>query len=101
MVLMLTRVSEVVKLPVTSGYKIRSLKHSEPSSLLAWEYAAALTRVTLRGFGRVTGGTGFGISRTESGSFGCGANDGSVLTEGDVLESCYNGFQKKILPNTQ
>jgi len=32
---------------VTSGSEIWSWKQSEPLSLLAWEYAAALMRVTL------------------------------------------------------
>jgi len=35
---------------VTSGSEIWSWKQSEPSSLLACEYAAALMRVTLGGF---------------------------------------------------
>src|SRR5882724_1279803 len=95
-------VSEVVmEGPVTSGSEIWSWKQSEPSSLLAREYAAALMRVTLGGFHGVTGGRGSGGSRTESRGFGRGANDGSVLTEGELLDPCCNGCQKKMLPNTQ
>src|SRR5882672_7715277 len=96
---MSTRISEVVmERPVTSGREIRSWKQSEPSSLLAWEYAAALMRVTLGGFRGFTGGTDFGSSGTE---FGRGADDGNVSTEGDVLDSCCDGCRKKMLPNTQ
>ena len=65
------------------------------------EYTAALMRVTLWGFLGSTGGMDFGISRTGSGSFRRGANDGSVLTGGELLDSCCNGCQKKMLPNTQ
>src|SRR5882724_8043312 len=51
MVLMSTFILEVVvERPVTSGSEIQSWKQFEPSSLLAQEYAAALMRVTLRGF---------------------------------------------------
>ena len=67
---------------------MQSWKHSEPSSLLAWEYAAALIRVTLRDFHGVTSGMDLGISGTGSGSFGGGANNGGVLMEGELLESC-------------
>src|SRR5882672_4754600 len=99
---MSTGISEVVvELPVTSGKEIRSWKQSEPSSLLAWEYAAALMRVTLRGFRGFTGGIDCGSSGTESGRFGKGADDGSVSTEGDVLDLCCDGCRKKMLPNTQ
>ena len=28
-------------------------------------------------------------------------SDGVPTTEGDVLDSCCDGFQKKMLPNTQ
>ena len=69
--------------------------------MLAREYAAALMRVTLGGFRGFTGGTDFGSSGTESGGFGRGADDGSVSTEGDVLDSCCDGCRKKMLPNTQ
>src|SRR5882724_7347129 len=101
MVLMLTFVLEVVvEWPVTSGSEIRSWKQFEPSSLLAREYTAALIRVTLGGFLGSTGRTGFGISGTGSGSFRKGANNGSVSTEGELLDSCCNGCQKKMLPNT-
>src|SRR5882724_4141490 len=94
MVLMSTFVSEVVlEWPVTSGSEIRSWKQSEPSSLLVQEYAAALMRVT--------GRRGFRGSRTESGGFRRGANDRSVSTEGELLDSCCDGCQKKMLPNTQ
>ena len=86
---------------MTSGSEIRSWKQSEPLSLLAREYAAALMRVTLGGFCGVTSGTGFGISGTESGGFGSGANDRSVSIEGELLDSCCDGYQKKMLPNTQ
>ena len=73
---------------MTSESEIWSWKQSEPSSLLAWEYAAALMRVTLRGFWGVTGRTGFIISGTESGSFGGGANNGIVSMEGELLDLC-------------
>src|SRR5882724_12561240 len=85
---------------VTSGSEIRSWKQSEPSSLLVREYAAALMRVTLGGFRGVTSGKGSGGSGTESGGFRKGANGGSVSTEGELLDSCCNGCQKKMLPNT-
>src|SRR5467141_1192773 len=99
---MSTGISEVVmERPVTSGKEIRSWKQSEPSSLLAQEYAAALMRVTLGGFRGFTGRTDFGSSGTESGSFRRDADDGSVLKEGDILDSCCDGFRKKMLPNTQ
>src|SRR5882672_4010407 len=99
---MSTRILEVVvELPGTSGKEIRIWKQSEPSSLLAWEYAAALMRVTLGGFHGFTGGTDFGSSGTESGRFGGGADDGNVSTEGDILDLCCDGCQKKMLPNTQ
>src|SRR5882724_7867159 len=87
--------------PVTSGSEVRSWKQFEPSSLLAREYAAALMSVTLRGFLGSTSGTDFGISGTESGSFRRGADDGNVLTEGELLDLCCDGCQKKMLPNTQ
>jgi len=58
-------------------------------------------RVTLGGFWGVTSGTGFGISRTESGSFRSGADDRNVLTEGELKDSCCDGCWKKMLPNTQ
>jgi len=86
---------------VTSGSEIQSWKQSEPSSLLAREYAAALMRVTLGGFHGVTGGRGSGGSGTESGGFGRGADDGSVSTEGELLDSCCDSCRKKMLPNTQ
>src|SRR5882672_7158002 len=85
---------------MTSGSEIWSWKQSEPSSLLVWEYAAALMRVTLRGFCGFTSGTGFGRSRTESRRFRRGADDGSVSTEGDILDSCCDSCWKKMLPNT-
>src|SRR5882724_7545253 len=87
--------------PVTSGSEIRSWKQFEPSSLLAREYAAALLRVTFRGFLGSTSGMDFGISRTVSRSFRRGADDESVSTEGELLDSCCDGCQKKMLPNTQ
>jgi len=71
---------------VTSGSEIQSWKYSEPSSLLVWEFAAALMRVTLGGFHGVTGRTGFGRSGTGSGSIGSGAIDRSVLMEGEFLD---------------
>jgi len=77
------------------GREIRSWKQSEPSSLLAREYAAALMRVTLGVSVGLTGGTDFGSSRTESGRFGRGADDRSVSTEGDVLDSCCDGAGKR------
>jgi len=101
---------------VTSGSEIRSLKISEPSSLLAQEYTAALMRVTLGSFGGVlpaelnsekyrTGSGKFGSGsenlRSVSGNFERGADDGGVLTEGDILDLCCDGVQKKMLPNTQ
>src|SRR5882672_4885507 len=99
---MSTRTSEVVmERPVTSGREIRSWKQSEPLSLLAQEYAAALMRVTLGGFHGFTGGTDFGSFGTESRRFGRGADNGSVSTEGDILDSCCDGCQKKMFPNTQ
>src|SRR5882724_4153348 len=102
MVLMSTFILEVVvERPVTSGSEIQSWKQFEPSSLLAQEYTAALMRVTLGGFLGSTGGTDFRISGTVSGSFGSGADDGSVSTGGELLDSCCDGFRKKMLPNTQ
>src|SRR5882724_2123231 len=102
MVLMSTFILEVVvERPVTSGSEIQSWKQFEPSSLLAREYAAALMRVTLGGFLGSTGGTNFGMSGTESRSFGRGADDGNVSTEGELLDSCCDGCRKKMLPNTQ
>ena len=86
---------------MTSGSEIWSWKQSEPSSLLAQEYAAALMRVTLGDFWGFTSRTGFGISGTGSRSFGSGANDGNFLTEGELLDLCCNGCQKKMLSNTQ
>ena len=65
------------------------------------EYTAALMRVTLGDFHGVTGRTGFRRSGTESGSFGSGADNGSVSTEGEFLDSCCGSCQKKMLPNTQ
>jgi len=58
-------------------------------------------RVTLRGFLGSTGRMGFGISGTGFGSFRRGADDGSVSTEGELLDSCCDGCRKKMLPNTQ
>ena len=58
-------------------------------------------RFTLRGFQGFTGGMGFRIFGTGSGSFGRGADDGSVSTEGVLLDSNCNGCWKKMLPNTQ
>ena len=93
---MSTFVSEVVvEWPVTYGSEIRSWKQSEPSSLLAREYAAALMRVTLGGFRGVTGRKGSRSSGTESRGFGRGADDGSVSTEGELLDSCCNGLPEK------
>ena len=86
---------------MTSRSEIHSWKLSEPSSLLTQEYAAALMRVTLRGFCGVTGGTGFGRSGTVSRSFGSGANDRSVLTVGELLDLYCDSCQKYMLPNTQ
>ena len=37
----------------------------------------------------------------QSRSFGSGANDRSVSMEGELLDSCCDGCQKKMLPNTQ
>jgi len=82
---------------VTSGCKSWSLKHSEPSSLLAWVYTAALMRVT-QGFLGVTGGMGFGGSGTGSRVSAEGADNGSVLTEGELLDSCCVNCQKVMLP---
>src|SRR5882724_10514902 len=48
-------------------------------------------RVTLGGFWGFTGGTGFRISWTGSRSFRRGADDRSVLTEGELLDLCCNG----------
>src|SRR5882724_11194176 len=102
MVLMSTFILEVVvERPVTSGSEIQSWKQFEPSSLLAQEYAAALMRVTLGGFLGSTGGTDFALSRTGSRIFGRGADNGSVSTEGELLDLCCNSCQKKMLPNTQ
>src|SRR5882724_4153436 len=102
MVLMSTFILEVVvERPVTSGSEIQSWKQFEPSSFLVQEYAAAFMRVTLGGDLGSTGGTGFRISGTGSGSFGRGADDGSVLTEGELLDLCCDGCWKKMLPNTQ
>ena len=65
------------------------------------EYTAALMSVTLGGFHGVTSGSGFGRSGTESGSFRSGANNRSVLMEDELLDSSWDGGQKKMLPNTQ
>ena len=86
---------------MTSGSEIWSWKNSEPLSLLAQEYAAALMRVTLGGFHGFTSRTDFRRSGTGSGRFGRGADNGSVSMEGDVLDSCCDSCQKKMLPNTQ
>ena len=93
---------------MTSGSEIWSWKHFEPSSLLAREYAAALMRVTLGGFLGFTGGTGFRRSGTGSGISGAGSgistrgiDYGSVLMEGELLDSCCDGCWKMMLPNTQ
>ena len=86
---------------MTSGNEIRSWKHFESSSLLAQEYAAALMRVTFRGFLGFTGGTDFESSGTESRMFGSGADDGSVSMEGEISDSCCDSCRKKMLPNTQ
>ena len=86
---------------MTLGSEIWSWKHSEPLSLLAQEYAAALMRVTLGSFHGVTGRTGFRRSGTESGSLRSGADDISVSMEGELLDLCCNGCQKNMLPNTQ
>src|SRR5882724_3376699 len=53
------------------------------------------------GFHGVTSGMGSGGSGAESGGFGRGADDGSVSTEGELLDSCCDGCRKKMLPNTQ
>jgi len=82
---------------VTSGSEIQSWKHFEPSSLLAQEYAAALMRVTFRGFLGFTSRTGF----RRSGISARGVDDGSVLMEGELLDSCCDGCRKMMLPNTQ
>jgi len=84
-----------------SGSEVRSWKQFEPSSLLAREYAAALVRVTLRGFLGSTGGTEFRISGTGSGSFGRGATTEIVSTEGELLEFMLRQLPEKMLPNTQ
>jgi len=55
----------VMEQPVTSEKEIRSLKHSKSSSLLAWEYAAALMRVTI-GFPGGYWGTDFRSSGSGS-----------------------------------
>jgi len=86
---------------VTSGSEIWSWKHFKPSSLLVQEYAAALMRVTLRGFLGFTSGTGFGRSRAGSRISTRGVDDRSVLTEGELLDSGCNSCQKMMLPNTQ
>jgi len=38
---------------------------------------------------------GFGISGTGSGSFGRGANVGSALKEGELLDLCCDGLPEK------
>jgi len=53
------------------------------------------------GFCGVTSRTGFRRYGTESRSFGSGADDGSVLTEGELLDSCCDCCWKKMLPSTQ
>jgi len=80
---------------VTLGCEIQSWKHFEPLSLLAWEYAAALMRVTLGGFNGVTGGTDFGGSRTGSRSLRGGANNGGVSVGGELINLCCNSFLEK------
>jgi len=90
-----------MELSVTLGNEIWSWKHSEPCSLLVQEYAAALMRVTLRGFHGVTGGTYFGRSRTGFGIFGGDAKNGGVSTEGELLDLYCDSCQKKMLTNTQ
>jgi len=66
---------------VTSGSEIRVGKQSEPSSLLVQEYAAALMRVTLRGFWGYWRNR-IGISGKGSGSFGSGDDNGNVFDRG-------------------
>ena len=58
-------------------------------------------RFTLGVFLGSTSGMDFGIYGTGSGSLGRGADDVSVLTEGELLDSCCDSCQKKMLPNTQ
>src|SRR5882724_760171 len=91
----------VVEWPMTSGKEIWSWKHSESSSLLVQKYAAALMRVTVVGFLGVTGETDFGSSGSGSKKFGKGANNGNVLAEAEISDSCCDSCQKKMLPNTQ
>src|SRR5882724_11621704 len=99
---MLTGISElVVESPVTLGSEIWIWKHFEPLSLLVWEYAAALMRVTLRGFLGFTSGTGFRSSGTGSRISARVVNNGSVLTEGELLDSGCDGCWIMMLPNTQ
>ena len=93
---------------MASGSEIQSWKFFEPLSLLAQEYTAALMRVTLRGFLGFPGITGFRRSRTGSGISGAGSrisakgvDDGSVSTEGELLDSCCDSCHKMMLPNTQ
>jgi len=52
------------------------------------------------GFPGFTGGTGFGMSRAGSIISARGVNDGSVSTEGELLDSSCDGCWKMILPNT-
>jgi len=73
----------------------------ELETIRAFKLACMRIYSCINDFQGVTGRTGFGISRTESRSFGSGADDRSVLMEGELLDSCCNGCQKKMLPNTQ
>src|SRR5882724_509972 len=88
---------------MTSDLRKRDL---ELETIQAFELACVRIRSCINegyswGFLGSTGGTDFRISRTGSGSFGRGADDGSVLTEGELLDLCCNGCWKKMLPNTQ
>jgi len=86
---------------VTSGSEIRSWKHSEPSIFLAQKIHSCINEGYSQGFPWVTGRRGFRGSRTESRAFGRGADNRSVSTEGELLDSCCDGFRKEMLPNTQ
>jgi len=62
-----------------------------------WEYAAALMRV-LGGFLGSTGRVDFEYFGTGSGIFGRGVNNGSVSTEGELLDCAAMVYRKRCCP---
>src|SRR5882724_4766342 len=88
---------------MTSDLRERDL---ELETIRAFKLACARIRSCIdegysRGFPWCYRWKRFRGSGTESGGFGRGADDGSVSTEGELLDSCCDGCRKKMLPNTQ